>query len=169
MRMFNSPVRQRRGSVTVLIAFMLPILILISVFAVSLNQIQLNRAELRVASDAASRAGARSLSITQSMAAAEAAAVDAASRNTVAGKPLTLELGANPGERDVQFGVYTRATDAAIADGNNPWVFTPYVEGDPLNAVRVVGRKTTGSDPLISAEFRMGPRVPFSGGQRGCR
>ena len=73
-----------RGAMLVLVAICLPLFIIMAAFAVDVAWMQLTRTELRTATDAASRAGAKTLSLAQSEAAARAAAKDAARRNRVA-------------------------------------------------------------------------------------
>ena len=48
----------RRGAIAVLIVFFLPVFLIMAGFAVNVAYMQLCRAELRVAGDAAARAGA---------------------------------------------------------------------------------------------------------------
>ena len=129
----RTPSRHRRGAIVVMVAIMLPVLLMIAAFSVNVSYMHLVRVELQAATDAAARAGSRTLSLQQSTAAALAAAQDAASRNLVAGAPLVLE-GA-----DVQFGLNARA------DAASSWSFVPNAGAGPVNAVRIIGRKTTGS------------------------
>ena len=74
----------------VLIAVCLPLLIIMAAFAVDVAWMQLTRTELRSATDAAARAGAKQLSLSQSTTTARTSSKDAAKRNLVAGKPLLL-------------------------------------------------------------------------------
>ncbi|QDT69551.1 von Willebrand factor type A domain protein [Planctomycetes bacterium MalM25] len=114
-----------------LVAILLPIFVIMAAFAIDLAWMQLVRTELRTATDSASRAGAKTLSMQQNQAAAERAAIDAASRNLVAGQGLILEPG------DVDFGECTQA------NSNARFIFR---ENAPItNAVKVEGRRTAGS------------------------
>ena len=72
----------------VFIAVCLPLLIIMAAFAIDVAWMQLARTELRTATDAAARAGAKELSLKQSEAAARTKAKAAAARNMVAGEPL---------------------------------------------------------------------------------
>ena len=81
----------RRGAMMVLIAITLPIIIIIAAFALDVAWMQLVRTELRTATDSASRAGAKTLSLKQNTTDARNAAKQAALRNTVAGDPLQLQ------------------------------------------------------------------------------
>ena len=72
----------------VLIAICLPLCIIMAAFAVDVAWMQLARTELRTATDAAARAGAKELSLSQSVPAARDRAKQAARRNKVAGEPL---------------------------------------------------------------------------------
>ncbi len=115
----------------VLVAVCLPLFLIMAAFAVDVAWMQLTRTELRTATDAASRAGAKTLSLAQSETLARAAAKDAARRNRVAGAPLALA------DRDIEIGRGVQATRNAR--------FTFTAGGAQLNAVRVTGRRTTGS------------------------
>lgn len=140
MRQPSRSVRHRHGAVAVLIAVLLPLALLFAAYVIGVAQMHLTRAELSAAVDSAARAGARELSRTQSIDDARKAAIEAASRNLVAGKPLKLET------PDIQFGVNTQATAKDIAGGNSSWVFTPdQGKKGPINAVRVTGSKAKGS------------------------
>lgn len=73
------------------------------------------------------------LNRTQDPATARAVAIDAASRNTVAGSSLVLD------STDVVFG-------PSAPDGAGAWQFTPQPEDlNGLNGVHVTGNRTTGS------------------------
>jgi len=121
----------RQGAMIVLIAITLPLMIIMAAFAVNLAWMQLVRTELRTATDASSRAGAKALSLQQTEAAARAAAKDAAQRNLVAGVPLVVT---DP-EIEVGFGRQTSS--------NTRFEFTP--GGAQLNAVRVNGNRAASS------------------------
>ncbi len=121
----------RRGAMAVLIAITLPLIIIMAAFAVDVAWMQLVRAELRTATDAASRAGAKALSLQQTEAAARLAAIDAAQRNLVAGVPLVVL------DSEIEIGLGRQATS------NSRFVFTP--GGTQLNAVRVTGNRTASS------------------------
>src|SRR6188768_3984194 len=69
---------RRRGAMMVLIAVCLPLFLIMAAFAVDVAWMQLTRTELRTATDAASRAGAKTLSLAQTEVAARTAAKDAA-------------------------------------------------------------------------------------------
>ena len=121
----------RRGAMLVLIAFCLPLLIIMAAFAVNVAWMQLVRTELRTATDAAARAAAKELSLSQNEAAARKEGQDAALRNKVAGQPLKLAAA------DIVFGKGAQATPTSR------FTFTP---GDPKpNAVQVTGLRTGGS------------------------
>lgn len=127
------PVPDRRGAMMVLMVLCLPVILIFSAFAINIAWMQLTRTELRTATDAAARAGSRTLSLTQDPAAARTAAIDAAARNKVAGDGLLLAA------TDVEFG-------SSDPDANGKWVFTPQPEtSDDLNGVRITGDRTTGS------------------------
>lgn len=114
-----------------LVAVLMPVFVLMAAFAIDLAWMQLVRTELRTATDSASRAGAKTLSLRQSEALARTAAIGAAGRNTVAGSQLTIR------PADVTFGQSTQANP------NARFAFT--TGGSPVNAVRVHGRRTADS------------------------
>jgi hypothetical protein len=115
----------------VLVAICLPLFVIMAAFAVDVAWMQLTRTELRTATDAASRAGAKTLSLVQTVPAARAAAKEAARRNRVAGTGLQLA------DSDIEFGQGQQATRTSR------FAFTS--GGTLLNAVRVTGRRTAGS------------------------
>ena len=121
----------RRAAMLVLIAVCLPLCIIMAAFAVNIAWMQLVRAELRTATDAAARAGAKELSLAQTTTAAIAEAKEAAKRNVVAGDPLLLA------DSDIEIGNSSQPTDISR------FIFTP--GGSKPNAVRVTGRRTQGS------------------------
>ena len=121
----------RGGTMMVLVAVCLPILIIMAAFAVDIAYIQLTRTELRVATDAAARAGGRTLSMQQDQQAARAEAQHAASLNRVAGQPLLLA------SNDIKFGRSERINETGR------WKFR--TNKQPINALRVFGRRTSQS------------------------
>lgn len=130
MRM-NRKRRSRRGGMLVLIAICMPVFLFMAAFAVDVAYMQLTRTELRTATDAAARAGAKTLSLTQDDKAARAAARDAALRNKVAGAGLIVRDG------QIDLGIGAQASDVSR------FAFSP--GGSTLNAVRVRGRRTNSS------------------------
>ncbi len=115
----------------VLIAITLPLVLIMVAFAVDVAWMQLVRTELRTATDAASRAGAKALSLQQTESAARAAAKDAAQRNLVAGVPLQVI------DAEIEIGLGRQTSR------NSRFAFTP--GGSQLNAVRVTGNRTASS------------------------
>ncbi|PQO36546.1 vWA domain-containing protein [Blastopirellula marina] len=119
---------RRRGAVLILVAALLPVILWMAAFCVDVAYMQLTRTELRIATDAAARAGARTLSLEQDADLAHAAAIEYAAKNNVAGNTLTLA------DDDVQIGLSVRTNDEGRFE------FT--TGGDLLNSVNVVGRRT---------------------------
>jgi Ca-activated chloride channel family protein len=115
----------------VMIALCLPLCIIMAAFAIDVAWMQLVRTELRTSTDAAARAGAKQLSLSQSIASARDTAKATAAKNLVAGSPLLLA------DSDITFGNGTQANDAAR------FKFTP--GSAKPNAVQVVGRRNKGS------------------------
>lgn len=121
----------RRGAMLVLMAVTLPLLVIMAAFALDVAWMQLVRTELRTATDAASRAGAKTLSLTQDRQAARDAAKDAASQNLVAGEPLQVL------NSEIEIG------EGRQSSRNARFVFTP--NGSLANAIRVTGSRTSNS------------------------
>lgn len=121
----------RQGAMLVLIAITLPLVVIMAAFALDVAWMQLVRTELRTATDSASRAGAKTLSLAQNVPDALGAAKEAARRNSVAGTPLALR------DSEVEFGMGRQSTSTSR------FSFTP--GGTTLNAVRVTGNRTAAS------------------------
>src|SRR4051812_14013352 len=121
----------RRGAMLVLIALCLPVCLIIAAFAIDVAWMQLVRTELRTSTDAAARAGAKELSLAQSIVAARNTAKDTAKKNLVAGSPLLLA------DNDIVFGNGVQPNSSAR------FKFTPGIAKP--NAVQVTGRRDKGS------------------------
>ncbi len=118
----------RRGVVVVLVCFLTIALLACVIFSVDVAYMQLSRTRLRAATDAAARAAGEALSREQDLDASRQAAMDIAKLNLVAGTPLLLDQ-----DQDIVFGNSTQQQSGA-------WAFV--AGGDPINAVRVFGRRT---------------------------
>ncbi len=88
----------RCGGVAVLIAVMMGVFVVTAAITIDYAYMQLVRTELRIATDAAAKAGAEALGRLETAAGARRAARDYASRNLVGGQGLQLNNG------DIQFG-----------------------------------------------------------------
>ncbi|MBX3440078.1 MAG: VWA domain-containing protein [Planctomycetaceae bacterium] len=88
----------RRGAVLVLMAFLLPVVLILCFFSVNLAYMLLMRTELRVATDAAARAAGSTFSVTNDEGVATAAGQEFALLNPVGGQGLVLDA------EDVSFG-----------------------------------------------------------------
>ncbi|MEX2316681.1 MAG: VWA domain-containing protein [Pirellulales bacterium] len=128
----------RRGAIVVLAALMMIVFLASVAFSVDVAYMQLTKIKLRSAADAAARAAGESLSRVQDEGHARQAAKDIAAANLVGGEPLLLA------DSDVIFGKSSQQASGA-------WTFTP--NGQPVNAVRVNGRRTrdapSGSVPIF--------------------
>ncbi|MGD9632566.1 MAG: pilus assembly protein TadG-related protein [Pirellulales bacterium] len=122
--------RHRRGAMLVFIAVCLPLLIIMAALAVDVAWMQLARTELRTATDAAARAGAKELSLKQDETAARTKAKAAAKRNMVAGEPLVVQ------DKEIEVG-------KSVQVGSGRFNFT--VNASKPNAVRVFGKRTSDS------------------------
>ena len=108
-------------------ALLLPVVVILSAFAINLAYMELNRAELYAAADAAARAGGQDFALNGDVASSKAAARAIAAKNFVAGSPLQLA------DADFVFGESTRSALTSR------YVFTP--GGANPNAVRITGRR----------------------------
>lgn len=122
---------RREGAVIVLMAVLLPALVMLLAYGINVAYMELARTELQVSVDAAVRAGGRTYVVSRSTSSAISVAQDAARRNKVAGKPLTLASG------DFSFGVASRPSLSSR------YSFTP--SGGASNALTLTARRTVGS------------------------
>jgi len=113
----------RRGVVIMLMAILIPVLLIISGFAVNLSYMELARTDLQISSDAASRAACRTFGYTKDKLAAQNAAKKAANLNPVVGKVLSLR------DQDIIFGTSTRASSSS------KFVFTEST--NKINSVKI--------------------------------
>lgn len=82
---------ERRGSALILIVGLLIVFVITAAITVDYAYLQLVRTELRVATDAAAKAGAEALARTEDLEFARAEAVRYAGLNTVGGKPFSIK------------------------------------------------------------------------------
>lgn len=139
--------QRRKGSVFGLFAVLLPVLGLLTAFALNAAYMQLTRTELIVATDCASQAAGRAFSEYQDVDMARTAAQATAGMNTVAGVPLQLNTadGGNLfefGRTNNSGGNYTRFTFQPIntADVRSG--------AQKASAVRVTGSRGGAGSPL---------------------
>ena len=121
----------RRGAMLPLIAMLLPVMLILASFVVNVAYMELTRTELRIASDAATRAAGHAFMSTGDQAAARDAAREGARRNPVAGRQTQLA------NNDVVFGVARRTAT------NQRYKFA--AGGAKANAVSVNARRDVGS------------------------
>jgi Mg-chelatase subunit ChlD len=114
-----------------LVAVLLPALLILGSFAINLAYMELSRTELRIASDAATRAAGYTLMTSGSTTAARAAARDGATRNPVGGRATQLA------DSDIVFGV-SRRTGIS-----QRYTFSP--GATPPNSVSVNARRDAAS------------------------
>ena len=130
----------RKGAMLPLLAAMIMGFLVMEAFSVDVAYMQLVRTQLRVATDAAAKAGAEALARTQTESAGRAAAIVVAQQNSVGGDPLQLA------SADVTFGRVTQ-------NDNGKWRF--HANQTPFTAVSVNGRRTadslSGAVPLFFA------------------
>jgi hypothetical protein len=131
----------------VMVAVLMVVVMAMVAFTVDVAYMQLVRTEIRVANDAAAKAGALELAKTNGDAnKARAAAVAMAARNKVAGVPMVLQ------NSDIEVGHSTR-------QNNGTWQFV--VNQEPFTALRVKGNRTEqstdGSVKLFFGNFSATP------------
>jgi Mg-chelatase subunit ChlD len=133
---FNS--HRRRGVILYLVLASLAVLIAAAAFSVDVAYMHLVRSQLRVATDAAARAGAEALHRTQNEHLARLAAKRIARRHVVAGKPLVLQ------DSEIVLG-------SVRLDANGRPRFQPNQQ--PYDSVMVLGNRTrqsaNGAVPLL--------------------
>ena len=119
----------RRGAVIPMFAILLPVIAIISFMAINIAYMQLTKTELKIAADAAARAGSRAMSNSQDLSVAIQTAQDAGRLNDVAGQPLELSI--DEADNEIVIGASARQgtngwysfqalTQADVADGNLP-------------------------------------------------
>ena len=82
--------RRRKGAAAILIVSMMMVFVAVAAVTVDYAYMQLVRSDLRIATDAAAKAGAEALARTENDTQAINAAVSYAASNTVAGKPFSI-------------------------------------------------------------------------------
>jgi len=121
---------KRRASISVLSAVALMSMLLVAAFCINLTQLSTSKTEIRLACDAAAKAGAVILGQSQSTAAARAAAKSIAQAHVVSGQAMMI------GDSDIVFGNGNPLPNGSYAFQAN---------SQPLNAVRVNARMADGA------------------------
>ena len=142
---------RRRGALTALMAITIPAIVLVGVIAINIASIQLARTELKIATDAAARAGGRAWSEHQDEAIARDFAFRAAAFNKVNGQGLSLDVSENSNQ--IEFGRSRRAG----TDGR--FVFTP-MSGDDTESLATGVRVNASLDDALL--FRVGDEERFN-------
>ena len=149
----------RRGAVLPLFAVLLPVLLILCAFAINIAYMQLTKTELKIASDAAARAGGRAWSFHQSVSQAQLFARRAAVRNYVAGKTVRLT------NDEIEFGSADRSNNGLGRFGFEAKDTGAVAAGSvEANAVRVLARFTDASrnGPVNLLMGGVGNRKTFS-------
>lgn len=107
------------------VVVLLPVLFILAALTINIAYLQLVRTELQIAADTAGRAAGRTFTVTGDRSLALAAAQAVAARNTVGGKPASIEAG------DLEFGIATRSS------GSGHYGFTV---SEDANAIRLTTR-----------------------------
>jgi Flp pilus assembly protein TadG len=125
----------RRGAIAVLVAVMIPVLLVLTAFAVNVSYMQMVREQLRVTCDASAKAALVNFGATQQQSSAIALAQSLANQNLVAGQTLPIN------SSNLLFGNATKGTSGVYAFSAG---------GSPLNSVQLTG---TISAPLLMPTF----------------
>lgn len=142
--------RSRRGAMAALMAVLIPALMVLGAMAINIAYMQLTRAELMVATDAAARSGGRAMSFYQDVDQAMISAQATAAQNLVAGEALRLSV--EDDQNMIEFGdcdqesanarfVFDKVPTNSIRNGNRG-----------ANSVRVNSALT--DVPLLFPTFR---------------
>ncbi|MGI9517022.1 MAG: vWA domain-containing protein [Pirellulaceae bacterium] len=144
MRIPNRPTRNRRGAVAPLMALLFPVILLVCGVCVNIAYMQLNKTELRVATDSAARAAGRAFSEFQDIDVAISYAVSTGQLNNIGSEPLRIHPAESYGE--IEFGTSNR-----LNNGYGRYEFIPQDRTEVRNktaratAIRIMGRRTTDS------------------------
>ncbi|TWT98814.1 vWA domain-containing protein [Neorhodopirellula pilleata] len=134
--------RARCGSVLVLLAILIPVLLALASYAINITYIEAVQADVQIVTDVATQTAGREFNRTGDRNAALLAAKDAASRNPISGAVMPIEM------NDLEFGVSLRTSS------NAAYTFTPVTFGAEANAVRLTTRTLNqSSTPVISPIF----------------
>ncbi len=134
----------RRGAVAPLFALLIPIVMLVCGVVVNIAYMQLNKTELRVATDAAARAAGRAFSEYQDADVAIDYAVTTAGMNNVGSKPLQIRP--QDSYHEIEFGTSRRE-----GNGYGRYSFTPVTTQSVRNgtqratAIRIHGKRDASS------------------------
>lgn len=130
----NLSAQDRKGSSLALIAIMLSVFAIMAAITIDFAYMGLVQTELRIATDAAAKAGVEALSRTENVSSARQAAVEYAAANKVGGQSFRISTS------DVTIGKLVR-------DQSGDWGFVASL--DKPNAVRIDAK--TGGDAVHSA------------------
>ncbi len=122
---------RRTGAIIPLVVILLPMVLIMCGVAINWAQLQLNRTELQVATDASCRAAGRMYGVSTNMNQALSKAQAVANKNMVNHRKLTLRMS------DLQPGVAVRPSSSGR------YQFSP--QGHNANSIRLVAEKSTKS------------------------
>lgn len=131
--------QNRDGTVVVLTAVLLPLILLLAAFVINLSYVQLANTELKVATDAAARAGGRALSAYQDLDDAKEAAQITAALNSVGGRSLQLDTSSS--SDDIQFGDSHRES----VESRFSFTATSGSSVEQFNSIKISGKLGNGS------------------------
>ncbi|MBB3207120.1 Flp pilus assembly protein TadG [Rhodopirellula rubra] len=136
------PRQARAGSVTVLLVVLLPVLFMLSSYAINIAYVEAVHADVQITTDAAVQAAGRAYIQSGDENAALLAAQDAAARNPVSGKTIPIVAS------DLEFGSSLRTSMSTGYD------FTPVSGEEEGNAVRLTTNNLrNATTPIFSPVF----------------
>lgn len=143
--------QNRRGAAALLMMILLAVLVILASFSINVAYIQLLRTEQKVATDAATRAAAIELAVTENQAAAVTKAKSIASLHRLGGQNFSLA------DNKIVFG-------RSVEQNGGSFVFT--AGATPPNSVRVtsnIGSGVSGDPTAIPMIFGATQNVTFNG------
>ena len=146
--MIYRPNRNKQGIIAPLFAFLLPVLLIFSAFAINLSYMQLTTTQLKIASDASSHAGGRALSFHQDTDAAIREMDRYARFNPVAGTEIVIPQD----DAHMQFG------QATLVNGKYDFLQHSRADADAANSGVIVNsvRVFAEIDTPLAFRFRTG-------------
>jgi hypothetical protein len=126
---FSNKQAKRKGAMLPVVAFLLPVIIVVIGYSINIAYMELARTELRVTCDSAAKSALVNFGSTQNQTTAIAFGQSISAQNTVGGNTLTIPTG------NFSFG-------NAAKNASNVYVFT--AGGTPTNSVQVTGSATVG-------------------------
>lgn len=133
----SSQPRARRGSVLVLLAILIPVLLALASYAINITYIEAVQADVQIVTDVATQSAGRTFVRVGDRNAALLAAKEASARSPISGVVMPIEMA------DLEFGISLRTSS------DTAYTFTPVAAGVEANAVRLTTRTLNESSPSV--------------------